>query len=73
MTSPSIRMPKRLVNEDLFAPRLLYGETTQGFLTAKYMPPQERTEQLTSNISQMLLTQIMCVERWTIVLNSELS
>ena len=32
------------IDHTLFAPRLLPGETVQGFLTAVYNPPRVRTE-----------------------------
>jgi hypothetical protein len=45
-----------------FLPRLLCGETIQGFIIAKYVPPREQTDRLNySRLSSLAIRKIVCV------------
>jgi hypothetical protein len=47
-------------NVDLSIPRLLLGETTQGFITVKHIPSREQNEPLRlANITQLELRNIV--------------
>ncbi|KAI0250894.1 hypothetical protein BJV78DRAFT_1275616 [Lactifluus subvellereus] len=64
LISPYERPSDCPVDPSVLAPRLLHGETTQGFLTASFIPCQTR-------FSRVSLKQLLCVQRknfWDITL-----
>src|SRR5882762_11140500 len=49
-------------NAQSFETKLLVGETTQGFVTARYLPHRQQTDSLSRlNLSPLALRTIMCV------------
>jgi hypothetical protein len=58
--SPYVPPPGYQGDPTALTPRLLYGETTQGFLTASYVPPQIRSEVYNEvTFSRMSLKQLL--------------
>jgi hypothetical protein len=50
------------VDPEVFAPRMLPGETTQGFMTASYISRQARSAAFDGSVlSQVALKQLLCV------------